>query len=99
MTSLERAADSSRYLLTTNNGAIEAANVVIATGPYQLPVIPAMSAHIPKDIFQVHSSAYRNAAQLPPGAVVGCGERGFGLPDRGRFKSMRPPGLSLGWPP
>jgi putative flavoprotein involved in K+ transport len=53
--SLERAEDSSRYLLTTNNAAIEAANVVIATGPYQLPVIPAMSAHVPDNTLQVHS--------------------------------------------
>jgi putative flavoprotein involved in K+ transport len=83
VTSLERAADSSRYLLTTNNGAIEAANVVIATGPYQLPVIPAMSAHVPNNIFQVHSNAYRNPAQLPPGAVVvvGSGASGCQIAD------------------
>ncbi|MDH3444377.1 MAG: NAD(P)-binding domain-containing protein, partial [Deltaproteobacteria bacterium] len=83
VTSLERAADSSRYLLTTNNGAIEAANAVIATGPYQLPVIPAMSAHVPHNIFQLHSNAYRNPAQLPPGAVlvVGSGASGCQIAD------------------
>ena len=81
--SLERAEDSSRYLLTTNNVAIEAANVVIATGPYQLPVIPAMSAHVPNNIFHVHSNAYRNPAQLPPGAVlvVGSGASGCQIAD------------------
>ena len=35
VTCLERSSGSERYLLTTNNGSIEAANVVIATGPYQ----------------------------------------------------------------
>jgi len=50
--SLERASDSRRYLLNTNNGTFEASNVVIATGPYQLPIIPAMSADVPKTIFQ-----------------------------------------------
>jgi putative flavoprotein involved in K+ transport len=81
--SLERTEDSSRYLLTTNNGAIEAANVVIATGPYQLPVIPAMSAQLPNNILQVHSNAYRNPAQLPPGAVlvVGSGASGCQIAD------------------
>ena len=81
--SLERPGSSSRYLLSTNNSAIEVANVVIATGPYQLPVIPAMSAHLPKNIFQVHSSAYRNPAQLPPGAVlvVGSGASGCQIAD------------------
>ena len=83
VTSLEPTTDSSRYLLTTNNGAIEAANVVVATGPYQLPVIPAMSAHIPNNIFQVHSDAYRNPAQLPPGTVlvVGSGASGCQIAD------------------
>ena len=83
VTSLERVADSSRYLLTTNDGAIETANVVIATGPYQLPVIPDMSVHVPQNIFQVHSSAYRNPAQLPPGAVlvVGSGASGCQISD------------------
>jgi putative flavoprotein involved in K+ transport len=81
--SLERTEDSSRYLLSTNNGAIEASNVVIATGPYQLPVTPAMSAYVPNNIFQVHSSAYRNPAQLPLGAVlvVGSGASGCQIAD------------------
>ena len=83
VTSLERAGGSSRYLLSTNSGAIEAANVVIATGPYQLPVIPAMSMQVPNNIFQVHSNAYRNPAQLPPGAVlvVGSGASGCQIAD------------------
>lgn len=83
VTSLERAADSSRYLLTTNSGAIEAANVVIATGPYQQPAIPAMSSEVPHNIFQIHSSGYRNPNQLPPGAVlvVGSGASGCQIAD------------------
>jgi putative flavoprotein involved in K+ transport len=81
--SLERADGSGRYVVTTNSAAIEAASVVIATGPYQLPVIPAMSADVPNDIFQIHSNAYRNSAQLPPGAVlvVGSGASGCQIAD------------------
>ena len=83
VTSLERASDSGRYLLTTNNGTIEAANAVIATGPYQRAAIPTMSSDVPKNIFQVHSSAYRNSNQLPPGAVlvVGSGASGCQIAD------------------
>jgi len=97
VTSLERAGDSSRYLLSTNNGAIEAANVVIATGPYQLPVIPPVSCDIPKNIFQIHSSSYRNPAQLPPGAVlvVGSGASGCQIADDLQ-KSGRQVYLSVG---
>jgi putative flavoprotein involved in K+ transport len=83
VTSLERADDSGRYLLTTSRGAIEAPNVVIATGPYQRPVIPVMSSDVPHNIFQVHSSGYRNPNQLPPGAVlvVGSGASGCQIAD------------------
>jgi putative flavoprotein involved in K+ transport len=83
VTSLERASDSGRYLLTTNNGTIDAANVVIATGPYQRAAIPTMSSDIPKNFFQVHSSAYHNPNQLPPGAVlvVGSGASGCQIAD------------------
>jgi putative flavoprotein involved in K+ transport len=83
VTSLERAGSSGRYLLSTDNGAIEAVNVVIATGPYQLPVIPTMSADVPQNIFQLHSNSYRNPAQLPPGAVlvVGSGASGCQIAD------------------
>jgi putative flavoprotein involved in K+ transport len=83
VTSLEQAADFGCYLLTTNSGAIEAANVVIATGPYQRAVIPAMNSDVSKNIFQVHSSVYRNPSQLPSGAVlvVGSGASGCQIAD------------------
>ena len=56
---------------------------MIATGPYQRPVLPTMSSDVPKNIFQVHSNAYRNPAQLPPGAVlvVGSGASGCQIAD------------------
>ncbi len=61
----------------TSQGAIEADNVVAATGPFQRPHIPAL---VPADagIFQIHSAAYRNPGQLPEGAVlvVGAGASG-----------------------
>jgi putative flavoprotein involved in K+ transport len=42
-----------------------------------------MSSDVRKDIFQVHSSAYRNPQQLPPGAVlvVGSGASGCQIAD------------------
>src|SRR5262249_4906225 len=58
--------------------AILARNVVVATGLYQIPKIPALSADFPVDIRQVHSDAYRNPKELRPGAVlvVGSGQSG-----------------------
>lgn len=60
----------------TAAGAIAARNVVVATGPYQRPVVPDLAARIP--VHQVHAAAYANAGQLPPGGVlvVGSGASG-----------------------
>jgi putative flavoprotein involved in K+ transport len=76
---LENSSNSMPYLLRTNAGAIEASHVVIATGQREKGVIPPFSSDVPNDIRQLHSSAYRNAGELPPGAVlvVGSGASGF----------------------
>ncbi len=70
--------DSKSYGIQTQEGAIEADNVVIATGMEQLPKRPAFSANLSPDILQLHSSAYRNPQALPGGAVlvVGSGQSG-----------------------
>ncbi len=61
----------------TTDGVITATHVVVATGPFQRPVIPTT---VPADsgIVQIHSSAYRNPTQLCDGAVlvVGAGSSG-----------------------
>jgi putative flavoprotein involved in K+ transport len=79
VTALDRSSNSTRYLLRTNAGAIEASNVVLATGQGQKGVIPPFSSDVPNDIRQLHSSGYRNSGELPPGAVlvVGSGASGF----------------------
>ena len=66
------------YVVETNNGRFEAANVVIATGLYQKPKLPAFHADVPSEITQLHSDAYHNPGLLPEGAVlvVGSGQSG-----------------------
>lgn len=64
------------FLATTAGGGIVARNVVVATGPFQKPVIPTTIAD--PGIVQLHSNAYRNPDGLPGGAVlvVGAGSSG-----------------------
>lgn len=66
------------FRLETSHGVLAASNVVVATGPYQEPVIPSLGGALPSRVAQVHSSAYRNPSRLPPGAVlvVGSGASG-----------------------
>jgi putative flavoprotein involved in K+ transport len=63
-------------------GEIRARNVVVATGPFQRPIIPSI---VPADtgVMQIHSNAYRNPYQLPQGAVlvVGAGSSGAQIAD------------------
>nr|MBA2402053.1 NAD(P)-binding domain-containing protein [Bradyrhizobium sp.] len=60
---------------------IEANNVVVATGPYQRPLVPHLLSDHP--VFQLHASGYRNPDQLPSGAVlvVGAGASGAQIAD------------------
>ncbi|GAB2933417.1 MSMEG_0569 family flavin-dependent oxidoreductase [Rhodococcus aerolatus] len=62
----------------SGSGALTADQVVVATGPYQQPKVPAAAASLPPHVTQLHSSEYRNPAQLPAGAtlVVGTGQSG-----------------------
>jgi putative flavoprotein involved in K+ transport len=66
---------SCRLVVETCDGAIEAKNVVVATGPYQ---VPADALPIEADVHQLHSSQYRSPGALPPGAVlvIGSGNSG-----------------------
>jgi putative flavoprotein involved in K+ transport len=65
------------FAVETSAGAFEAEYVIAATGAFQRPIVPDT---VPQGsaITQMHSSAYRNPAQLPQGAVlvVGAGSSG-----------------------
>lgn len=69
---------SDRLLVDTNLAAFDAANVVVATGPFQQPLTPTISASLPTGVFHVHSRDYRNPNQLPPGAVLVVGSAASG---------------------
>lgn len=78
--SLER--DAAGFIAQTSEGKIAASSVVVATGPFQRPLIPTL---VPQDagIMQMHSNSYRNPGQLPEGAVlvVGAGSSGSQIAD------------------
>lgn len=67
-----------RFLLEADGERFEAENVVIAMATYQRPRVPACAAELDAGVLQLHSSAYRNVAQLREGGVlvVGAGNSG-----------------------
>lgn len=72
------AAPGGGFTLETSLGNLRARNIVLATGAYQVPKIPALAAKLPAGMTQLHTHDYRNPSQLPTGAVliVGTGQSG-----------------------
>jgi putative flavoprotein involved in K+ transport len=70
--------DRDRYLLAAGDRRFEADHVVLATGAYQRPRIPAFAAELDPAILQLDPYRYRNPSQLQQGGVlvVGAGNSG-----------------------
>ena len=70
--------DGERYVVTAGPHRFEAANVVVASGAFNAPQVPAFASELDPSILQLHSDAYRNPSQLRDGAVlvVGCSHSG-----------------------
>ena len=69
---------SGTFQVSTSIGDYTADQVAIATGGYHQPKIPRMSASLPPNILQLHSSEYKNPQSLPDQGVlvVGTGQSG-----------------------
>ena len=74
-----RPRDGGGFVLESARGSTEADQVVVATGPFQAPYTPAAGADVAPEVVQMHSTAYRRPADLPPGPtlVVGGGNTGY----------------------
>jgi len=96
VTSVRRNEGRPGFTVQTTEGVIDARYVVAATGPFQRPLIPELVPDT-EAIQQLHSSAYRNPAQLPGGAVlvVGAGSSGVQIASELR-ESGREVYLSVG---
>ena len=53
------------YVAETGSGAIFARRVVVASGIYRDPRIPPWAADLAPDVFQTHSSLYRDPLDIP----------------------------------
>jgi putative flavoprotein involved in K+ transport len=66
------------YLLELDDRTYEADQVVVATGPFQVPLVPPIADRLRADVVQLHSSAYRTPEGFEgPLLVVGGGNTGF----------------------
>ena len=62
------------YLVTTDGPSFRCDNVVVASGTFgRAPNVPGFAGELDPGILQLHSSAYKNPAQLRPGGVLVVG--------------------------
>lgn len=89
--------DEGGYRVETTAGTWIADQVVIATGGYDNPIIPAFAADIDPSIVQIHSRDYRRPSQLPEGGalIVGTGQSGVQIMDDFHLEG-RPVHLAVG---
>jgi putative flavoprotein involved in K+ transport len=78
VTELRRLDDGS-FEVGTADATYRAGQVVVATGPFQVPFVPPPAAKLDASVTQVHSADYRTPQALPEGPVlvVGGGNSGF----------------------
>jgi putative flavoprotein involved in K+ transport len=71
---VERAEDAPhRFVVTTDRGRYETGQVVVATGTFKDPYVPAFADQLDPGIRQLHSNEYRNPGQLADGPVLVVG--------------------------
>ncbi len=62
------------FVVSTSNGEhLAARQVIVATGPFRQPNVPAFAAELDLSIRQMHSHDYHNPAQLSAGPVLVVG--------------------------
>ena len=88
--------DEGRYLVEVDGRSYTADQVVVATGPFQVPFVPAIADGLGQDVFQLHSTRYRAPGDLPDGRVlvVGGGNTGFQIAEE--LSATREVHLSVG---
>src|SRR5688572_12898782 len=62
--------DGDRYMVTSGERRFVADRVIVATGAFRTPKVPAFAFELDPGIVQLHSGDYRRPEQLADGAVL-----------------------------
>ena len=88
------------FAAITPTGTVRAHQVVVATGPFQTPHVPAVAAQLDSSVPQLHSAGYRNPTQIPgTGRVLVVGAANSGLQIAAELARTRPVTVAVGSTP
>ena len=84
------------FQVRTADNTLQTRQVVVATGPFQVPFVPPAAEGLEPSVTQVHGASYRNPEALPGGPVlvVGGGNSGFQIAEE--LAATRQVDLSIG---
>lgn len=85
-----------RFRVDVDGRSSTADQVVVATGAFQTPYVPAFAGQLGAEVTQMHSSGYRRPHEIPEGTVlvVGGGNTGFQIAEE--LAPVRSVHLSIG---
>ena len=71
--------EDGRLVVDVDGRTMTLDQVVVATGPFQTPYVPAVAEDVDPEVWQAHSTGYRHPGDVPEGTVlvVGGGNTGF----------------------
>jgi putative flavoprotein involved in K+ transport len=91
-----RPRDGGGFLVGLADRTYEADQVVVATGPFQVPFTPAIAEGLGGDVVHMHSSRYAAPADLPAGTVLVVGGGNTGYQIAGELAQSRQVHLAVG---
>jgi putative flavoprotein involved in K+ transport len=84
------------YRVELDDRTYDADQVVVATGPFQVPFVPSIAEGLDPEVAQLHSSDYRSPPELREGRVLVVGGGNTGLQIAEELSASREVHLSIG---
>ena len=88
--------EDGRFVLGLEDSRLEADQVVVATGPFQVPNVPPLAGQLSPGVLQMHSTSYMKPSDVPTGRVLVVGGGNTGYQIAKELSSTRHVSLAVG---
>jgi putative flavoprotein involved in K+ transport len=85
-----------RFVVELDDERIEADQIVVATGPFQVPSVPTFAGDLAPHVFQTHSTGYLRPGDVPEGRVLVAGGGNTGYQIAEELSATHPVLLAVG---